>query len=96
MSKKREYLLLKINALIMSLIGLLGCGSCSYYVKYGVPDFPLNDSTIIDTTAHCMYGVTPIALKYGVPGTFAPERIPAPEAETAPEAEPVSEEPASK
>ena len=96
MFKKREHLLLKINALIMSLIGLLGCGSCSYYVKYGVPDFPLNDSTIIDTTAHCMYGVTPIALKYGVPGTFAPERIPAPEAETAPEAEPVSEEPARK
>lgn len=82
MSKRKEHFLLRINALIVAMTGLLGCGSCSYYVKYGVPDFPLDDSTVIDTTMHCMYGVTPIMVKYGAPGTFAPERIPAPEPES--------------
>jgi len=68
MSKERKHILLKINALLVSIIGMLGCASCGYYVKYGVPDFPIDDSTRIDTTMHAMYGVMPIE-KYGVPGT---------------------------
>lgn len=76
MSKKKEHILLKINALIVALLGLLGCSSCSYYVKYGVPDFPYNDTTGIDTLVHVMYGVMPVE-KYGVPGTeWAPQRVP--------------------
>lgn len=74
MAKSKERILLKINALIVAVLGLIGCHSCNYYVKYGVPDFPGNDSTFIDTTVHCMYGVMPVA-KYGVPGgEWAPLR----------------------
>ena len=81
MSKKKEHILLKINALIVAVLGLLGCSSCSYYVKYGVPDFPYNDTIGIDTMIHCMYGVAMYGVmpveKYGVPGgEWAPERTP--------------------
>lgn len=95
MSKRKEHFLLKINALIVSVLGLLGCSSCSYYAKYGVPEPFILDSTFVDTTMHCMYGVTPIALKYGVPPeTFAPQRTP--EADAAPVSEDSpSEEPAA-
>ena len=63
MSKKREHLLLKVNAILLALIGLLGCRSCNYIVKYGVPiDWPERDSTFVDTTVRCMYGVTPIVI----------------------------------
>ena len=83
MAKTKERILLKINALIIAVLGLIGCHSCGYYVKYGIPDFPGNDSTFIDTTMHCMYGVMPIE-KYGVPGgEWAPQR--APEAPQVPE-----------
>lgn len=60
MSKKREHILLKVNAVLVGMIGLLGLNSCSHaLVKYGVPDFIGGDSTFIDTMAHCMYGVQP-------------------------------------
>ena len=73
MAKRKERILLKINALIVAMLGLLGCHSCGYLVKYGVPDLPGDDSTYIDTTIHCMYGVRPIAM-YGVPGMGAATR----------------------
>ena len=74
MAKKHERILLKVNALIVAVLGLMGCHSCSYYVKYGVPDFPGNDTMFVDTLVHCMYGVMPIE-KYGVPGgEWAPQR----------------------
>ena len=85
MSKRKEHILLKINALIVAMLGLLGCNSCSYYVKYGVPDFPLDDSTFVDTMMHVMYGVMPIE-KYGVPGMeFAPLQEPQQEPEASEE-----------
>ena len=60
MSKKREHILLKVNAVLVGLIGMLGLNSCSTaMVKYGVPDYIIRDSLGIDTMAHCMYGVTP-------------------------------------
>ena len=94
MAKKHERIFLKVNALIVAVLGLMGCHSCSYYVKYGVPDFPGNDSMYIDTTIHCMYGVPMYGVmpveKYGVPGgEWAPERgcevQSAPENEEAPQ-----------
>ncbi len=93
MAKKKERILLKINALIIAMLGLLGCHSCGYLVKYGVPDLPGDDSTYIDTTIHCMYGVRPIAM-YGVPGgEWAPQRAPqVPDAPQQPEEEPKGNE----
>lgn len=90
MAKRKERFLLKINAIIVALLGMMGCNSCSYYVKYGVPDFPYNDTTGIDTTIRAMYGVMPV-LMYGVQGgEWAPQRAPevpedAPEAQKEPE-----------
>lgn len=63
MSKKREYILLKVNAVLLALIGLLGCRSCNYLVKYGVPEGWIErDSTYVDTLVRCMYGVNPIVV----------------------------------
>ncbi|MBR4563965.1 MAG: hypothetical protein IKO26_05910 [Paludibacteraceae bacterium] len=60
MSKNRERILLKVNAIIVGLLGLLGVTSCNYLVKYGVPgEFLPNDSTAVDTLVRCMYGVAP-------------------------------------
>lgn len=63
-----------MNALLVGLLSLLGMHSC-FYAKYGVPDdviLPL-DSAQIDTTAHCMYGVTPISLPEEFPQENAAE-----------------------
>jgi len=77
MAKKRDFILLKINAIIVATLGFLGCASCSYQTKYGIPDFVVDDTTYVDTTIHCMYGVP--VVKYGVPPLEAPLEAPAPE-----------------
>ena len=77
MSKNRERILLKVNAIIVGLLGLLGMTSCSSpLVKYGIPDDWIpSDSSFVDTTIRCMYGV-PSPQLYAPQQDVNPEETP--------------------
>lgn len=51
MKKIRSNVLFKINALLASLISLLGITGCNYFAKYGIP-FEPGDGEVV-----CMYGI---------------------------------------
>lgn len=55
----KKSILIRINAIIAAVLALLGFSAQSC-VEYGVylPEEPVwEDSTRVDTTIHCMYGV---------------------------------------
>ena len=48
-----------INIALGTMIAALGLSSCERFVKYGAPPIEDLDSSYLDTTVRCMYGVNP-------------------------------------